>query len=433
MVRKLKLNIEKHIKITSEQMKKYFDNEFLNFFFLNKKQIYSKNRRDLIINIPKKFSLIDNFDAVMEIIDKIGDLRFSSKNLVLDFSLCKEVDFSASSLLIVVLLNIEEERKKNRSGLGIKLKSNKKIQNALYINGIIEYLDISLDNNGNKVIFPEVEKERKKNFKNLYLIGSGRNKIEFSDTLIKRKLFTLENFSGLEDKTINFINESMKTKNVSLNLEGKNKFREIITEIIDNSKIHLGKTFNQYFMMGNYYNSDIGRESLLFFNFGDTIYQTLKKTESEEIKNLINDLVDHHNKNNNFDITFTQEALIVLMAIQDKISSLYTQEDSRGTGTTKMIRNFLSISNFNTLHEKDSPRAFILSGHVQIKLDKNVKKWYDNNMEVGDTLGFNSENSLEYKPDVQNVMVNKSNYPGTLILIEFNLDERFLRGGVKNE
>lgn len=162
MVRKLKLNIEKHIKITSEQMKKYFDNEFLNFFFLNKKQIYSKNRRDLIINIPKKFSLIDNFDAVMEIIDKIGDLRFSSKNLVLDFSLCKEVDFSASSLLIVVLLNIEEERKKNRSGLGIKLKSNKKIQNALYINGIIEYLDISLDNNGNKVIFPEVEKERKK-------------------------------------------------------------------------------------------------------------------------------------------------------------------------------------------------------------------------------------------------------------------------------
>ena len=85
-----------------------------------------------------------------------------------------------------------------------------------------------------------------------------------------------------------------------------------------------------------------------------------------------------------------------------------------------MIRNFLELSNFN----ENPPKAFIISGHVKISLDNELKKEDKN-------ITFNKEKSLKYKPDIEKVKLNKKNYPGTMILIEFNIDREWLKGEKK--
>ena len=93
-----------------------------------------------------------------------------------------------------------------------------------------------------------------------------------------------------------------------------------------------------------------------------------------------------------------------------------------------MIRNFFKISNFNSL--TNAPKAFVISGRTTIKLDKKFQGM-QNNKEV--KLTFNKENSLKYKPNNNYVKVNKKFYPGTIILIEFNIDKEWLIKGGKDE
>ena len=112
---------------------------------------------------------------------------------------------------------------------------------------------------------------------------------------------------------------------------------------------------------------------------------------------------------------------MTILAIQDKISSEYTLGENRGTGITKMIRNFLTLSNFNV--KENPPKTYIISGHTKIKLDGNLKKKND---EIN-IFALNEQGSLEYKPDIEKVKFYKNFYPGTMILVEFNIDEEWLK------
>ena len=405
-----------------EKFSNIFDNKFLNFFFENKNIIWDNKEKDKKIKIPDVFSLTKNFDKTMKTMEEIATVYFSLRNINLDFSECKVFDISASALLIVILLNLENHRYKKVGYFKIKLLGNNSIVNELFINGIGEYLDISKPiNSKQRDFYGEAQQLKDLKFKNLKLLGGGETNIEFQNNLINRNLFIPAYMGETIEEPVNFINESLGTKNIELTAKGRKKFKEIIGEIVNNSRIHLGNGFNQYFLIGNYYNSDIGRGSLLFFNFGDTISQTFIKTESQKIKNLINDLFKHYEKEKYFDKTFSKESLLTLMSIQDKISSVYEENESRGTGMTKMIRNFLELSNFN----ENPPKSFIISGHVKISLDNELKKEDKN-------ITFNKEKSLKYKPDIEKVKLNKRNYPGTMILIEFNIDSEWLKGE-KNE
>ena len=411
-----------------EKYPEFFNNKFLNFFLKNDKIIWDKKTKIKKIKFPKIFSITENYDETLGIIKEVAGIRYSSRDMELDFSKCEIIEFTASSLLIVILLNIEDERKINRKNFAIKLHSNRNIKKDLYINGIIEYLDIKRSKRGKLCDFPNEEREKQEHFKTLSLLGGGETTICFSERLINRNMFIPSYMGETINEPIKFINESLKTKGFELTKKGEKNFKEIIGEIIGNSRIHLGNEFNQYFMIGNYYNSEIGKGSLVFFNFGDTIHQTLKKTKSSKIKEIIENLLKTHKNNNSLDTNFTEEALLTLLALQDKISSEYKEEDSRGTGTIKMIRNFFKISNFNSL--TNAPKAFVISGRTIIKLDKKFQGM-QNNKEV--KLTFNKENSLKYKPNNNYVKVNKKFYPGTIILIEFNIDKEWLIKGGKDE
>ena len=323
---------------------------------------------------------------------------------------------------------MEDERSKNSIQLLIKLNTNKSLKKDLYINGIIEYLDIKRSKRGKVFNFPEEEKEKKEHFKTLRLLGGGESIICFSKKLLERNMFIGSYMGETINEPIKFINESLKTKGFKLTKKGEKNFKEIIGEIIGNSRIHLGDRFNQYFLIGNYYDSEIGKGSLLFFNFGNTIYETLKATKSLEMKKTMERLINIHKSNKSLDEKFTEESLLTLLALQDKISSEYKKEESRGTGTIKMIRNFLKISNFNSL--ENSPNAFVISGKTIIKLDKKLKEIQNDKIM---RLSFNEKKSLEYKPDSKYVKSNRIFYPGTMILIEFNIDKEWLMKGENNE
>ena len=406
----------------------FFNNQFLTFFLSKEKNVWDNKTKIKKIKFPRIFSITKNYDETLKIIKQIANIRYSIRNIELDFSKCESIGFAASSLLTVVLLNLEDERSKNSIQLLIKLNTNKSLKKDLYINGIIEYLDIKRSKRGKVFNFPEEEKEKKEHFKTLRLLGGGESIICFSKKLLERNMFIGSYMGETINEPIKFINESLKTKGFKLTKKGEKNFKEIIGEIIGNSRIHLGDRFNQYFLIGNYYDSEIGKGSLLFFNFGNTIYETLKATKSLEMKKTMERLINIHKSNKSLDEKFTEESLLTLLALQDKIRSEYKKEESRGTGKIKMIRNFLKISNFNSL--ENSPNAFVISGKTIIKLDKKLKEIQNDKIM---RLSFNEKKSLEYKPDSKYVKSNRIFYPGTMILIEFNIDKEWLMKGENNE
>ena len=405
-----------------ETFPEFFNNNFLNFFLKNKNLKWDNKTKDKKIKIPEIFSLVENFDETMKVINEITTIYFSLRSMILDFSKCFTFDFATSALMTVILLNLENSREKNKIYFNIHLVGNNTITNDLFINGIGEYLNITKPgSNKQKDYLGEAKKTQKEKFKNLQLMGGGETTIEFQTKLINRELFIPSYMGETIEKPVIFINESLKTKGFSLNPKGAKKFKEIIGEIINNSRIHLGKEFSQYFLIGNYINSEIGKGSLLFFNFGNTIYETFKNTKSEEMKKTINNMKELYNQKRYFDDDFTEETLLTLLAIQDKISSEYTLGENRGTGITKMIRNFLTLSNFNV--KENPPKTYIISGHTKIKLDGNLKKKNDET----NIFALNEQGSLEYKPDIEKVKFYKNFYPGTMILVEFNIDEEWLK------
>lgn len=406
---------------------KIFNNNFLNFYLKNRNLKWDIKTKDKKIKIPNHFSIVENFDETLKIINQIAATYFSFRNIILDFSECSFLDISTSALLTVILLNLEKFREKSKRYFNIRLVGNNTIANDLFINGIGEYLDITKPiNNKQKDYLGETKKDKIKKFKNLKLVGGGETNIEFQTKLLERDLFIPSYMGETIEKPIIFINECLRTKGFILTAKGEKKFKEIIGEVINNSRIHLGKEFSQYFLIGNYINSEIGKGNLMFFNFGNTMYETFKSTNSEEMKKTIEDMKKLYRKKGYFDNGFTEEALLTLLAIQDKMSSEFAPEESRGTGITKMIRNFLTLSNFNTDIEKEMPRVFIISGHIEIKLDGELNKKNEKNI-----FALNNQGSLEYKPNMEKVKVYKNFYPGTMILIEFNIDKKWLKNKEK--
>ena len=92
----------------------------------------------------------------------------NERNINLDFSECKVFDISASALLIVILLNLENHRYKKVGYFKIKLLGNNSIVNELFINGIGEYLDISKPiNSKQRDFYGEAQQLKDLKFKNI--------------------------------------------------------------------------------------------------------------------------------------------------------------------------------------------------------------------------------------------------------------------------
>ena len=222
-------------------------------------------------------------------------------------------------------------------------------------------------------------------------------------------------------KVVKYFDDCLKTKGVGLDDDGLRIMGEMVGEVIDNCKRHSGKN-GEWFTLGHYKNNeDCGECHLVFFNFGDTIYESLKNSAESYIIKTLENMSSRHNLN--WSSKWTKENLWTLYALQDGVSRCKKDESAdNGSGTIKLIESFNSIGQTK---ENKNPKMSITSGSTNILFDGTYTLKEDANLGKK-IIAFNINNNLGEKPDPEYVKSLKSFFPGTVISMRFFLDRRFI-------
>lgn len=152
-------------------------------------------------------------------------------------------------------------------------------------------------------------------------------------------------------------------------------------------------------------------------NFGFSIYKGLEETKEKnsEMYNALDQLYRSLGV-----VSFSRENLFTLYALQDGISRLKFEDESRGTGTMTFINCFYAIGDYENTERELAPQLSILSGTTQLICNN---KHRPQKTETGNFLfTLNRENSLQKPPDSENLLSLKHDFPGTILSVRFCLN-----------
>lgn len=379
----------------------YINNRVIKLLNEKKFQMsYSKKGNRAKIEIPPIFSLCENADKSIETLKKIYSCMMNPKikELELDYRKCKKLSLGVSCVMDIITLNTLEHREKSNNRLNLKGTYPDRSSEAFeifVISGLVKHLKIvDLEN---------------KNVKSLDIIINGEQ-------------------SYVGEEIIKYYDDCLNTKGYSLSKKGKSRLSEMITEVVDNVGEHAGELASWY-TQGHYTIGPMnkpGKFRLVLFNFGDTIYEGLKrKSSSNYTKKVLNNATKKHNRKKLFGINWNEELLWTLFSLQYKISRCnYSSQDDRGVGTIDLIENFLGLG--KTV-EEIPPIMSIISGKANIIFDGTYKihSVPKNGYNVP-TIAFNKNNNLFEKQDEKYVKPLKNYFPGTVIDMEFYIDKNYL-------
>ncbi|MGL5963506.1 MAG: hypothetical protein ACRCZ2_03775 [Fusobacteriaceae bacterium] len=298
---------------------------------------------------------------------------------------------------------------------------NKDLDILIYKIGIITLLKLESfpDKISNYIEELKVEIATK-NIKTLPFLIGGKTQIEFLPdlALVKRTAKYISDHTKFGTEVVNFLNQCLESTEVILSVKGKNRFKGMLGELATNSFEHLGPTMSQLYCTGYYTidESDVGNGSIVFYNFGNTIYESLKYDSTENIKIKLEELSKQHC----FDEDFSEENLWTVAALQPKISRKFDEKikNERGTGTIRLIEGFKQFSG------NDNKKMTIISGKTQIIFDNSDITSYN---EQSERIAFNEMNSLEERPLSEYVKNLKHSFPGTIIMIQYCLNKQYLK------
>ena len=389
----------KTLRVEKTKVQKTLEkNEFI-------KKVDTINKK-AIIKIPREFCFIRNPEQTLEVLKQINYFFDKTKieEIFFDYSECELLGLDASVVTDVIVIDGLKYRK--HLDIPSKLngnfpKTNSAIQ--VFINsGLLKHLDIS-------------------------------DGVE--DPLVERLEPFVKNKSSLDltNEVILYYQKCLQRNGYELTSKGIDKFNNLVGEIIDNLGNHSGED-GDWFVSGHFAqreNNELGKGTLTFISFGNTIYESLKEpTVSPIIKKKLDAHTKCHKKL--FEIgSWDEETSWTVFALQYKISRFNSKADpDRGTGTIKFIQNF---SILGKTFENDKPLMTILSGNTHILFDGtyNLKSKIVRNKEIP-VIAFNKENDLRKRPDKKVVKLLKNKFPGTIITVEFFVDRRYLKS-IKEE
>lgn len=361
-----------------------------------KKVRRTKNQNEIIIIVPRIFSFIKNPDETILTLRKIfyAGINKHIKSICFNYSNCEELGLCASLLTDLIILSLPRYQDKS-----IRLSGNApnsyEARKLFNVTGLTKHIGIS-------------------------------NQITEDSEILD----ILSNIDSdiMSEKVVSFYNNCLKKQGYTLTDMGKNYFSNIVGEVIDNSKQYSGKN-GTWHVLGFYDRPERGKSygkcRLVLMNFGNSIYESLKATDTTEYTR--NQLENHTKKNYNIidKFSYTEELLWTLYTLQQNVSKKRTDKnDDRGKGTIKLIDSFMAVG---VKDEEYKSLMSITSGKCQIffdgkyKLEKKIKDGKECSQ-----IAFNKANDLNMKPDKDYVYNLKNKFPGTVISMEICLDNRYL-------
>lgn len=406
-------------------------------FIQNKKTRIKFNQdNEAIVKIPEIFSLAKNPEetiAVYNLLYQIAKNRNINKILI-DHSNCKVLGLEASTVMDVFVINLEKHKKLQGKDVYIhgKLPDDPFLRIVLHVSGILKHLNIS-DQNIDELV------EKTDGIEKLDLIKGGKH----SGTL---KVSTNIGSASASTLISDYFNKCLATQGYELSGDGYSLLCHMVGEVIDNCQIHSGE-FCQWFTLGNYFIvnqvDEYGECNLVFFNFGQTIYEGLKDQFKDldytirdkkliDTKISLDKLTALHSQRGFFGPKWNEEVLWTLYALQDGVSRCISEDEpDRGTGTVRLIEAFQEIG--NTVDGKE-PEMCIISGKSQIKFSNKYRmKAEIKDGEKRQIIAFNDQNDLKIPPDTNFVRILDSYFPGTIISMKFYLDKSYIGNALKEE
>jgi hypothetical protein len=367
------------------------------------------------LKIPEVFSMLEDPENVLQVIKRIDRLvnDKSIKNIHIDHSACRVLGLCASTVMDVLLIEGQRRRGGRRflifSGT---LSEHEDVKVMIKASGILRHLRL-----------PEAElpRELEERIIRFALRSGSAKKADFAAGV---------NQAGTD--VTEYFNRCLRTQGFELNDEGVLKLSCLLTETLNNAEDHGGGT---WYVIGHW-DPRQGKDGdchVVIFNFGTTIYESLKAPESSEaLKEGLHELSQTHQSGGWFSMTsgvkWGEEGLWTLYALQDRVTRFYKLEAGRdrGNGTIKMIEFFDELSG------DAKKKMCVVSGSTYILFNgKYNLAPVERDGEELKIIAFNKENRLDKPPDPDCVRQMSESFGGTLISLTLTLDSAFLDSAKK--
>lgn len=376
--------------------------------------------------IPKDFSLISNTE---ETLDAICSLISSSKKfkpgqaIHVDHLGCENMDLAASAVLDAITLEIMKELPPGTFRIDGSIPLNGQVRQLMINVGLPRQLGINIKPDPGAFILPLPLQRGRRQQPGKY---EGQSEAE-----------------RVAGALANHLKECFqKAAGYELPLSVTRQIVKWLPEVIGNAEDH--SATDDWWAISYLVPHDpaeyqrtcagvggafLGEVQLTVFNFGRSFFESLNAdTTAPTLKEAIRDLAKRHSLMGWFiDNDYSERDLWTLYALQDGVSRFAGRpgDIDRGWGTVRMIQAFQRLG--GTVRQGLIPRMILISGDTQISFDPKYQLKYQ---DVADgqrsIIAFNSENSLEQRPDKAYVRSLKSFFPGTLLAFRFFIDKKHL-------
>lgn len=369
------------------------------------------------VRLPRVFSISENPEETIRTLRRLYTVGKKERvgKIVFNYDDCEQMGLSASTIMDVIVLALEQFR--NENYLDWELEGNfpkrEDVRTMLCASGLLYHLKIDTP-------WRDVDGDRIKRFQTVSGEGNGKTgKSSATATGLAR-----------------YFSECLKTQHLELTDNGKRLLSGILGEVLDNCESH-GGTGSTWYTQGHYQlvkGNEFGEMQLLFLSLGDSIYEGLKNDSSRETQQRL----DFIKQNSKYKISNKndEEILYTVCALQEGISRLRDKNKpgyaGRGSGTVRMIQFFEDIGETEATNVEQ--QLTIVSGNVFLSFDKRYKMdtvSFEEDLAFGSgdkkIIAFNKDNDIYNKPDKSCVRRIDERFPGTIISLKFYLDERYIR------
>jgi hypothetical protein len=375
------------------------------------------------IKIPKRFCFCNNYD---ESFPKIKDFasalyQHMGSEVILDFSQCQDSDTPALFMLQVVRLELLEKIKSIQaklrytsllSKITIIRSRSKNVNRLLSVTGFIHDLDVK-----------QIGQDDDSSLEPIDNIGYLKG--------YKPQKHYSENKKGPYTKRIvEYINECLIKHEYCFGVDGVNMFEGIVGEVLSNAEDH--SIHPNWYITANFSQEDfkagpnfmVGEINLTILNFGHSMFDGFWETKVENenmfdnVNNFVMDMLNKYPKSD-----FSKENIFTLALLQDQVSRLKFEDESRGTGTIKFINSFLELGDFANKERGYVPNFSIFTGNTHVSCDNSCKPFLKDGLYC---LALNDDRNLKSLPDKKYLRSIINTFPGTLISVKIYLNKAHL-------
>lgn len=382
----------------------------------------STNNSKGVFLVPENFSIVDNPKNSYKFIREVfGALLFQTHpKVVLDYSICQQIDLGAQTLLDIILLDVFSFYRKcrrhkktmpkviNIGGCNIR---NKAVSKMLFSVGSPATL------NNEKRVFPDIIPYR-------LCIYKRPSNLNSTDASCQKAIDT----TILVDYVLN----CLKRLDKSLTPEKLDDLCTVISEILINAEEH--SSYQKRYSIGYFHEtnddeSHYGVFRLVILNFGESIYSKFKSEDcpNKDIVAKMENLSKEYTSKGFFRRQkFQEETLWTLYSLQEGVTTVSKEKyKKRGHGSIRFIESFFNIK--GNMKADSSSKMAILSGNTSLIFDGkyNIVEKTDSSGENFKIITFNESDDISDAPDEKYVKYVTEDFPGTLISakIIFNEDD----------